>query len=108
MDIEYQSQNAQSDRMKNIILISAALALLSAPLHAADCYADYKAKQDNPLKLHYGVAQITGACTAASARSQLTPRLAKGGWVLLNVVSVFDASGLNERKESAGPFYLRF
>jgi len=94
--------------MKNIILISAALALLSSPLHAADCYADYKAKQDNPLKLHYGVAQITGACTAASARSQLAPRLAKDGWVLLNVVSVFDASGLNERKESAGPFYLRF
>ncbi len=108
MDIEYQTQNAQSDPMKNIMLISAALALLSSPLHASDCYADYKAKQDNPLKLHYGVAQITGECSPASAQAELAPRLAKAGWVLLNVVSVFDASGLNERKESAGPFYLRF
>ncbi|WP_298803674.1 hypothetical protein [uncultured Lentibacter sp.] len=94
--------------MKILIPISAALALFAAPLHAADCYADYKAKQDNPLKLHYGVARITGDCTTASARAELTPRLAKGGWVLLNVVSMFDASGLTERKESAGPFYLRF
>ncbi|MCV2892688.1 hypothetical protein [Lentibacter sp. XHP0401] len=94
--------------MKNIIPITAALALLSSPLHAADCFADYKAKQDNPLKLHYGVAQVSGPCNAAAARAELAPRLAKGGWVLLNVVSVFDASGLNGRKASAGPFYLRF
>ncbi|WP_439111005.1 hypothetical protein [Lentibacter sp.] len=94
--------------MKKLILTFAALALLSTPLHAADCFADYKAKQDNPLKLHYGVTRITGACTTASARAELAPRLASSGWVLLNIVSVFDASGLNERKESAGPFYLRF
>ena len=33
---------------------------LGGPAMAADCYADYKAKQDNPLRLHYGVAKVTG------------------------------------------------
>ena len=86
-----------------------ALFLLLAPATAqAACYADYKAKQDNPLRLHYGVAQITGACTASSATRELAPRLAAGGWTLLNVVSVFDDAGLDQRKDSAGPNFLRY
>ena len=34
------------------------LAALAQPAHAAGCYADYKAKQDNPLQLHYGVIEL--------------------------------------------------
>ena len=94
--------------MKKLMLTTAALALLAAPLKAQDCFADYKAKQDNPLKLHYGVARLSGPCTPDAAATELAGRLAKGGWVLLNIVSVFNATGLNERKESAGSFYLRF
>nr|WP_257883561.1 hypothetical protein [Roseobacter insulae] len=74
---------------------------------AADCYADYKAKQDNPLRLHYGVAQIS-ECSKKTARAELSARLAAQGWTLLNIVSVFDESGLAKRKQSAGPNYLRF
>jgi len=57
--------------MKRIIpfLVLATLAL-PATAQAA-CYADYKAKQDAPLRLHYGVAEIDTPCTAASARDQL-------------------------------------
>ena len=94
--------------MKHLMIIAAALALLSSPLHAADCYADYKAKRNDPLKLHYGVARLSGACNAAAAKVELTSRLGADGWILLNVLSVFDASGLEERKSSAGPFYLRY
>ncbi|TMM52418.1 hypothetical protein [Sulfitobacter sabulilitoris] len=96
--------------MKHIaLMLSLAVALaLAGPAQAADCYADYKAKQDNPLRLHYGVAQITGECSKPAARRALSQRLAAQGWTLLNVVSVFDASGLAERKDSAGPYYLRF
>ncbi len=94
--------------MKHLILITAALALLAAPLHAADCYADYKAKRNDPLKLHYGVARISGACNVNTARAELAPRLAADGWVLLNVLSTFDDSGLNGRKSSAGNFFLRY
>lgn len=93
--------------MKHILLISAALAVFSAPLHAS-CYADYKAKRDDPLKLHYGVAQLTGACNIGSAQNELSARLANGNWVLIKVLSVFDEKGLQERKDSAGQFYLRF
>ncbi|MEM6303705.1 MAG: hypothetical protein AAF744_03235 [Pseudomonadota bacterium] len=96
--------------MKNIVHIAMLVALLALalPAQAAGCYADYKAKQDNPLRLHYGVAQIIGPCTTSSARQQLAGRLAAQGWTLLNVVSVFGEEGLAQRRESAGPNYLRF
>lgn len=97
--------------MKQIVAISlAALILaLSAPAQArAECYADYKAKQDAPLRLHYGVAQIGGECSPAAAKAELEPRLAAEGWILLNVLSVFGAEGLQERKDSAGQYFLRY
>ena len=96
--------------MKHILLplLCAGAFTLAAPVHAADCFADYKAKQDDPLRLHYGVAKISGPCNTNAARNELGARLAARGWTLLSVVSTFDASGLAERKNSAGPYYLRF
>jgi len=104
------AQRRITNAMKHALLpLAAALTLaLALPGHAAGCYADYKAKQDNPLRLHYGVAQINGACTPGNAAAQLSPRLAAEGWTLLNVVSVFGEDGLNARKASAGQNYLRF
>ncbi|MFP7672123.1 hypothetical protein ACG74X_02075 [Marivita sp. S0852] len=85
------------------------LFFVSLPATAqAKCYADYKAKQDSPLRLHYGVAEISGACTVDAATQQLQTRLARAGWTLLNVLSVFDETGLAERKDSAGPHFLRY
>jgi len=95
--------------MKHILLIPLlALGVSIGGAAQAACYADYKAKQDNPLKLHYGVAEVTGACTVANAEVQLAPRLATGGWTLLNVLSVFNDSGLEERKASAGAYFLTY
>jgi hypothetical protein len=93
--------------MKQLSLSFMALMLSTTVLQAA-CYADYKAKQDNPLRLHYGVAEIDGDCSVGSAESQLGDRLAGGGWQLLNVLGVFDDAGLDERKDSAGEYFLRF
>ena len=87
-----------------------ALALVAAsvlPVHAAGCYADYKAKQDNPLRLHYGVAQVS-ACDRGTAQAELKNRLAASGWTLLQIMSVFGPDGLDQRKDSAGQNYLRF
>jgi hypothetical protein len=89
-------------------ILSAAFLVVAAQAASAECYADYKAKRDNPLKLHYGVMQVSGSCTKQEAAAQLAGRLQSNGWTLLNVLSVFDASGLAERKNSAGQFYLRF
>jgi len=81
---------------------------LSATAASAACYADYKAKKGYPLKLHYGVIEISGACTVQSANGQISQRLNAKGWTLLNVLSVFDDTGLAQRKQSAGKYYLRF
>ena len=93
--------------MKHIALSLAVSLALSGAAHA-QCFADYKAKQDNPLRLHYGVAQVSGACSPGNAAQQLGPRLAAQGWTLLQVQSVFGPEGLDQRKASAGQYYLRF
>lgn len=96
--------------MKRMLLPCAVAATmaLTTPGAAQSCYADYKAKQDNPLKLHYGVAELSGGCAKGAAQTELAPRLKSKGWTLLNVVSVFGPDGLEQRKTNAGAFFLRF
>ncbi|MEP3344928.1 MAG: hypothetical protein ABJN34_14750 [Litoreibacter sp.] len=93
----------------HILALGLGLLVISAPAHAA-CYADYKAKKDSPLKLHYGVARIPdSSCGSRRAAAQaIAPRLASSGWTLLNIVSVFEDAGLNGRKANAGSFFLRY
>lgn len=97
--------------MKHYILSAGLFLGLGAalPAHAA-CYADYKAKKDNPLQLHYGVMALPdSACSSARAAAQaVAPRLQAAGWTLLNVVSVFDDRGLDRRQANAGSYFLRF
>ena len=91
--------------MKAHILALLAVAVMAGSPASADCYADYKAKKDGPLRLHYGVAEVSDAsCDAASASSEL----AADGWTLLNVLSTFGPEGLDERKASAGDNFLRY
>ncbi len=87
-----------------------ALALAAAAPAQADCYADYKAKQDSPLRLSYGVIALAGgACASpAAARPIVAERIAKGGWTLLTVLSIFGPEGLAQRKANAGAYYLRY
>jgi hypothetical protein len=110
--IEYPRNHGQGSAMTHSIRLALlCLALMSAPLAAqAACYADYKAKQDSPLRLHYGVIALSeGACARpALATRETRERLEGSGWTLLNVLSTFDASGLEERKANAGPYFLRF
>ena len=95
--------------MKSALPIALALILLAAGAAQAECFADYKAKQDDPLRLHYGVAQVAdGACDRNAAGQELEPRLDAAGWTLLNVLSTFGSEGLEERKASAGDYYLRY
>ena len=90
-------------------LAAALLAAAPAPA-AADCYADYKAKQESPLRLHYGVIELPdSACSDRTAAArEIDRRIARDGWQLLNVMSIFGADGLEERKASAGQFFLKY
>jgi hypothetical protein len=74
----------------------------------AACFADYKAKRDDPLRLHYGVVAVAGDCSVANATKELTVKLAADDWQLLTVLGVFDDTALMDRKETAGDYYLRY
>nr|WP_066818859.1 hypothetical protein [Frigidibacter mobilis] len=93
------------------IALTLALMLATAAPAAAGCFADYKAKREGgSLKLHYGVAELPDrACSSKrDAADALAPRLAGEGWTLLNVLSIFGPDGLEQRKDSAGQFFLRY
>lgn len=92
--------------MKRLTLAAVMMAALAMPA-SAECYADYKAKQDDPLRLHYGVAEVA-ACDTDGAAAELVPRLASDGWTLLTVLSTFGPEGLDERRDSAGAYFLRY
>jgi hypothetical protein len=118
-DIEYQRAPAhclatigqppvRSYTMKRPALTATLLLALGGPA-AAECYADFKVKRDDPLTLRYGVSQVSDAnCSPDAAASELAPRLAGDGWTLLNVLSTFGPEGLEERKASAGAYFLRY
>lgn len=92
------------------ILIAVVVTLCLALPASAECYVDYKAKQDNPLRLAYGVSQVSDAACGKpkEAHAELAPRLAADGWTLLKILSSFGPEGLQERKASAGDFFLRY
>ncbi|PRY92807.1 hypothetical protein BCF33_1661 [Hasllibacter halocynthiae] len=82
---------------------------MSAPAFGqAPCYADYKARTVEPLRLHYGTIELHEACDASSAASEIAGRIARDGWQLLEVVGIFDADGLQEREADAGAYHLRY
>lgn len=89
--------------------IAFVLALSCAAPASSACYADYKAKMDDPLRLHYGVAKLSDAnCNKGSATSDIQKRIKKDGWKLLTIIGLFDEAALNGKKESAGAFFLRY
>ncbi len=96
--------------MKRLCFSTIACLLLAAVPANAACYADYKAKKDDPLRLHYGVIELPDSLCGNTevAADEVQRRIASGGWTLLSVVSVFSEDGLEQRKESAADFFLRF
>jgi hypothetical protein len=95
--------------MKRWILILA-LFTASASAAGAECYADYKAKRDDPLRLHYGVIRLPdAACGSRAAAAQATARRIEGdGWKLLSIEGIFDRDAAEARRQSAGENYLRY
>jgi hypothetical protein len=86
-----------------------AFALLATPA-AAECYADYKAKQGDPVKFHYGVMQLADASCGdqGAAQAEVKSRLNAAGWQLLKLQSIFGSDQLNQKKADAGEFFLRY
>lgn len=98
--------------MKHALVLSLAVVLafsLAGPGFAA-CYADYKAKRDKPLRLHYGVIELSDAACGdpGLARNEISGRIAVDNWDLLTVMSTFGRDGLGQREKNAGKFFLRY
>jgi uncharacterized membrane protein len=95
--------------MKSIFSGIALACLLALPVQAA-CYADYKAKRDGPLQLHYGVIKLSDrACTSPdTAPKEIRSKLRSEGWKLLTVISTFGDGGLEKRRSDAGQYFLRY
>ena len=91
-------------------LIAGCVMAVAGTSASAACFADYKAKQENPLRLHYGVVEVKAEpCQKSKAVSDdVAKRVAAGGWMLLQVETVFDETGLEAKKRDAGEYYLRF
>ena len=100
---------AMTRRLIPMGLATAGFLALATPALAA-CYADYKAKQDGPLRVLYGVVELPQSICdrPGEIQSNVAQRLQSNGWELLNVMSVFDGSGLDQRRDSAAEFFLRF
>jgi hypothetical protein len=110
--IEFPGASAQDHDMRHLLsplLIALALGVLLPSAAAAECYVEYKAKNDNPLRLHYGIVALQGPCPdSGSATQQAARRVASGGWTLLNVVGLSETTPSGNKRANAGDYYLRF
>lgn len=90
-------------------LVAAFLALVAGPVHAA-CFAAYQAKQDSPLRLHYGVIELgSEPCEATSnVEATIAERIGRDGWKLLQVVRLMGADEVENERDNAGAYFLRY
>ncbi len=69
-------------------ILIAALGLMATPLAAqAACLVEYKAKQDDPLRLSVGTIEVA-SCEPAQAEAEARAALAQQGWTLLKILSI--------------------
>ena len=94
--------------MRRSLPLAALFAALALPA-SADCFAEYKAKRDDPLRLHYGIMALPAPCPdRRAAAGALAPRLAAAGWTLLDVVALSTTQPTDEMQANAGQHYLRY
>lgn len=94
-------------RLAHAFALTALIAALAAAPASAECYAEYKAKRDDPYGLHRGVMEIS-ACDRGAAEGEVADRLAAAGWTLLSVVAVFGPEEVESRRGDAGDYFLRY
>jgi hypothetical protein len=101
--------NARVTDMTRLFTFSAALLLALATQASAQCYADYKAKKDNPLRLQYGLIELPdSACGSIGAATRYAePVIADSGWTLLQIESILTKAQFDARTANAGAIHLR-
>ena len=91
-------------RINSHILFTLIFVCLTSQLVSAACYTDYKAKKDQPLRLHYGVMKLYESdCKEESQRdtdNRVSIRLRIAGWQLLGVLATFDDNDFIKSKKN--------
>ena len=86
-------------------------ALLLAVPAAAQCYADFRVR-DNSWDVRFGVSRVPNAAcgNTNAAFNHLEPRVERDGWKLLDVLSTFGPEGLETRRADAeaNQLFLRY
>ena len=83
-------------------------ACLSSVAHAEDCFVLYKAKKDNPLKLHLGLIQINGQCASHDIEGITIQRLNSSGWKLLKIVKFTGKIEVEKMEKDLGDYFLKY
>ena len=85
------------------------LVMISAAQATAECYADYKAKQDSPLRLQYGLIELpdTACGSTRAATRYAAPVIASSGWTLLQIESILTKAQFDARRADAGAIHFR-
>jgi len=91
--------------MKQMLLTLVLLSAASAV--RADCFVEYKAKMDNPLRLHYGILALPGGCPGDPSDATRA-RLASAGWTLLTVLGASPEQPDAQKEANAGVHFLRY
>jgi hypothetical protein len=96
--------------MRHVLAQGAFLVAMALATQAsAQCYADYKAKQDNPLRLQYGLIELpASACGSVNAATRYAaPVIARSGWTLLQIETILTRAQFDARSANAGAIHLR-
>jgi len=75
---------------------------------ADNCFILYKAKKDDPLRLHVGLMEIEQKCTNADLEVLAEQRLRSDGWLLLKIVDRLQRTDTKKIESDLGEFFLKY
>lgn len=94
-------------KITNISLVLCFATFFSAA-YANECFVVYKAKKDNPLKLHLGLMQISGQCLIQDIEGITSRRLDSTGWKLLKIVKTSSNIDAEKMEKDLGDYFLKY
>lgn len=77
-------------------------------VYADECFVLYKAKKDNPLKLHLGLMQVKKNCLVKNLETTVSNRLNSSGWLLLKIVNITESIEKEKMKRDLGDYFFKY
>ncbi len=96
--------------MTRIIMVATFLFSICLYTHASanNCFILYKAKKDNPLRLHVGIMEIERQCVDTDIEVLSQQRLKPDGWSLLQIVNRLQKIDTKKLESDLGEYFLKY